>query len=79
MAERALLHKFNIRDISIKCGHCESYQTLTGFEPGDGFNTYRFECDNDACDPKVTRTLLEIPVVLDIFSQKHPDCGGTGD
>ena len=79
MAEPTVVHKFNIRDISLKCGNCGAYQTLTGFEPGDGYNSYTFECENDTCDAEVTRTILEVPVVLDIFYQKHPDCGGAGD
>ena len=72
-------NKFNIRDISIKCGNCNTYQALSGFEPGDGYNIYTYECDNDVCDAGLTRTLVEVPVVLDIFHEKHPDCGGTGD
>ncbi len=79
MSESEVLHKVNIRDLSIRCGHCNTYQTLTGFEPGDGYNIYTYECENDECDPAVTRTLVEVPVVLDVFYQKHPDCGGTGD
>lgn len=77
--EQGELHKINIRDISIRCGHCNSYQTLSGFEPSDGYNIYTYECKNDTCDPAATRTLIEVPVFLDIFYQKHPECGGTGD
>ena len=71
--------KINIRDISIKCGHCGTYQTLSGFEPADGFNIYTYECEDDRCAPATTRTLVEVPVVLDAFYQKHPDCGGPED
>jgi len=69
----------NIRDISIRCGRCLGYQTLCGFEPADGFNVYRYECETEGCDPATTRTLVEVPVVLDEFYRKHPDCGGPED
>jgi hypothetical protein len=72
-------HKINIRDMSIRCGACHAYQTLSGFEPADGYNVYTYECENDTCDPAATRTLVEVPAVLDLFYQKHPDCGGPED
>lgn len=69
----------NIRDLSIKCGVCDTYQTLSGWEPADGFNVYTYECENDACRPQATRTLLEVPTVVDLFARRHPEsaCGDT--
>jgi hypothetical protein len=71
--------KINIRDLSIKCGRCGEYQTLCSWEPGDGFNAYSFECEGGACDPSMSRTVLEVPAVLDLFYEAHPEsaCGGT--
>ncbi len=71
--------KINIRDLSVRCGRCDAYQTLCRFEPRDGYNVYTYECEHDRCEPAATRTLLEVPVVLDEFFEKHPDCGGGGD
>ena len=48
----------NIRDISVKCGNCDSYQTLAGFARREEWNVYTFECDHGRCDPAVTRTLV---------------------
>ncbi len=69
----------NIRDLSIRCGRCQSYQTLTTYEPGDGYNVYTYECENETCRPEATRTLVEVPVVLDLFARRHPesDCDGS--
>jgi len=66
----------NIRDLSIKCGRCGTYQTLVGFEPGDGFHAYVYECEGGPCDPGATRTIIEVPEALDLFYRRHPDCGG---
>ena len=66
----------NIRDISIKCGHCDTYQTLSGFERRAEFNVYTYECENDVCDPKVTRTLVEVPSELDEFAHRDPQWRG---
>jgi hypothetical protein len=63
----------NIRDISIKCGRCDSYQTLCGFEPGNERNVYTYECENDICDPSATRTLVEVPKDLDEFARRDPN------
>ena len=72
-AEELLMQTINIRNISIKCGHCQTYQTLTRFEPGGEWNVYTYECDNDSCDPSVTRTLVEVPRDLDEFAQRDPE------
>jgi hypothetical protein len=67
----------NIRQLSIKCGHCETYQTLLSFQHrDDGWNVYVYECENDKCDPAVTRTLLELPAEIDAFAQR--DAGWHG-
>ncbi len=67
----------NIRNLSIKCGHCGNYQTLCGFAPReDGWNVYTYECENDRCDPQVTRTYLEVPAHLDEFANRDPNWRG---
>lgn len=62
----------NIRNLSIKCGGCDTYQTLCRFERGEEWNVYTYECENDLCDPDATRTLLEVPVALDSFARRDP-------
>ena len=67
----------NIRNMSIKCGHCNTYQTLCAFKvQDDGWNVYVYECENDICDPAVTRTLLEVPMELDEFARRDPGWRG---
>ena len=68
----------NIRNISIKCGNCNTYQTLLAFERGDEWNTYTYECENDACPPETTRTLVEVPAHLDQFARRDPGWRGGG-
>ena len=63
----------NIRDISIKCGNCENYQTLSRFSQRDEFHVYTYECENDICDPAVTRTLVEVPRDIDEFARRDPE------
>lgn len=65
-----------IRDLSIRCGNCMNYQTLSGYSRRDAWNVYTYECEAGTCDAEKTRTLLEVPVALDVFAQRHPDCGG---
>lgn len=60
----------NIRNISIKCGHCQAYQTLCGFGRSGSWNVYTYECENETCDPEVTRTLVEVPRELDEFARR---------
>ena len=62
----------NIRHLSIKCGNCGTYQTLCGFARRDEWNVYTYECENDLCNPEVTRTLLEVPAELDQFARRDP-------
>ena len=67
----------NIRNLSIKCGHCDTYQTLSHFHRRDDeWNVYTYECENDVCDPAVTRTLLEVPADLDEFANRDPNWRG---
>jgi hypothetical protein len=68
----------NIRDISIKCGQCGTYQTLCGFEARGDLNVYTYECENDRCQPAVTRTLIEVPSELDEFARRDPEWRGGG-
>jgi hypothetical protein len=68
----------NIRNLSIKCGHCDTYQTLTAFSRREGWNVYTYECENDRCDPAVTRTLVEVPADLDEFAHRDPGWRGGG-
>ena len=66
----------NIRNISVKCGNCNTYQTLASFSRRDEWNVYTYECENDVCDPNVTRTLVEVPRDLDEFANRDPDWRG---
>ena len=68
----------NIREISIKCGHCDTYQTLMSFARRGDWNVYTYECENDQCDPAVTRTLVEVPRQLDTFARRDPEWGTPG-
>lgn len=68
----------NIRDISVKCGHCDTYQTLSGFARRGDWNVYTYECENEICDPEVTRTLIEVPRDLDAFARRDPEWRGGG-
>lgn len=70
------MNPVNIRNISIKCGHCDTYQTLCGFDQGEDWNVYTYECENDVCDPEVTRTLVEVPRDLDEFARRDPTWRG---
>ncbi len=68
----------NIRNISIKCGHCNTYQTLSAYSRREDWNVYTYECENDVCDPAMTRTLLEVPRQLDAFARRDPSGGAAG-
>jgi hypothetical protein len=70
--------KVNIRNISIKCGNCNTYQTLTSFGRRDDWNVYTYECENEICDQKVTRTIVEVPRDLDSFARRDPSWRGGG-
>ena len=68
----------NIRNLSIKCGHCDTYQTLSAYARRDDWNLYTYECENDVCDPKVTRTIVEVPAELDEFARRDEGWRGGG-
>ena len=70
--------KVNIRNISNKCGNCYTYQTLTSFGRREDWNVYTYECENDICDPKVTRTIVEVPRDIDSFARRDPQWRGGG-
>ena len=72
-ADQPAPEMINIRNLSIKCGSCGTYQTLTGFTRRDEWNVYTYDCENDVCDPAVTRTLLEVPAELDQFARRDPE------
>ena len=65
-------NSIHIRNLSIKCGHCHTYQTLCAFSQREEWNVYTYECENDVCDPEVTRTLVEVPAELDEFARRDP-------
>ena len=74
MSKRSMI---NIRNLSIKCGNCNTYQTLSHFQKGrEGWHVYTYECENDVCDPSVTRTYLEVPIELDEFGRRDPEWHG---
>lgn len=73
------MNPVDIRDISVKCGHCQGYQTLCGFERCGETHVYTYECENQICDPAVTRTLVEVPRELDEFARRDVHWEGQGD
>jgi hypothetical protein len=77
-APNATSDAINIRNISIKCGNCNTYQTLTAFGQREEWNVYTYECENDTCDPNVTRTIIEVPADLDSFARRDPTWRGGG-
>ena len=62
----------DIRNLSVQCGNCGTYQTLCQFSRRDDWHVYTYECENQICDPAVTRTLIEVPVALDEFARRDP-------
>ncbi len=68
----------NIRNFSVKCGNCDTYQTLSGFARRDEFNVYTYECENEVCDPLVTRTLVEVHRDIDEFARRDAGWRGGG-
>jgi len=66
----------NIRNLSIKCGNCDTYQTLSAYSRREDWNVYTYECENDVCDPEVTRTYVEVPQDLDAFARRDPGWRG---
>ncbi|MGH9464177.1 MAG: hypothetical protein ACRD0X_00925 [Thermoanaerobaculia bacterium] len=66
----------NIRNLSIKCGHCDTYQTLVHFHRAGESNVYTYVCENERCDPEVTKTYVEVPRELDEFAHRDPEWHG---
>lgn len=67
----------NIRNLSVKCGRCGQYQTLMTFsQTDDGWNVYTYECEDQICDPELSRTLLELPHDLDEYAHRDPGWKG---
>ena len=66
----------NIRNLSVKCGRCGDYQTLCAYDRRGDWNVYTYECENDVCDPEMSRTLLEVPASLDEFARRDPEWRG---
>lgn len=66
----------NIRDLSVRCGRCMNFMTMTGYTPREGWNSYTFSCEGGSCDPAQERAVVEVPIPLDEFAQRHPKCGG---
>ena len=63
--DRPDLHVIDIFMMSVKCGNCDAYQTIVKFVRAGDKNVYTYECENDVCDPNVTRTIVEVPAHLD--------------
>jgi hypothetical protein len=66
----------NIRDLSVKCGNCGTYQTLMAFRSEAEWNIYTYECENTVCSREMTRTLVEVPTELDEFARRDPGWRG---
>ncbi len=64
-AGEANRHVIDIFMMSVKCGNCDTYQTIVGFRKEATKNVYTYECENETCDPNVTRTIVEVPQHLD--------------
>jgi hypothetical protein len=58
-------HVIDVFAMSVKCGNCDTYQTIVGFTKMAEHNVYTYECENELCDPNVTRTIVEVPKHLD--------------
>jgi len=81
--DRPELHVIDVFVMSVRCGNCDTYQTIVGFKKFPDKNVYTYECENELCDPNVTRTILEVPRHLDnsvkraeelpYYSQTEPD------
>jgi hypothetical protein len=54
-----------------------NYMTLVGFSRRDEWHVYTYECEPGTCEKETNRTLLELPAELDLFSRRHPECGGS--
>ena len=63
--DRPELHVIDIFVMSVDAGDADAYQTIVKFRKGAEKNVYTYECENETCDPNVTRTFLEVPTHLD--------------
>lgn len=69
----------NIRNFSVKCGHCGNYQVIVSFRQIDAdWNEYVYECESPPCSNEVerSRTVLEIPADLDEYARRDPNWRG---
>ena len=46
------------------------------FERRGEWNVYTYECENGACEPDATRTLIEVPAEFDEFANRDPNWRG---
>lgn len=73
------LSPVNVRNFSVKCGRCGSYQVLVDFRRLDAeWNAYVYECDEEPCvsEEHRSRTILEIPADLDEYARRDPSWHG---
>lgn len=63
----------NVRNFSVKCGGCDTYQTLSHFERRGEWNVYTYLCESGACDQEASRTLIEVPAAIDEFANRDPE------
>jgi hypothetical protein len=47
-----------------------------GFSRREDWNVYTYECENQACEPEATRTLVEVPRDVDEFARRDPGWRG---
>ncbi len=59
------LHVIDVFMMSVRCGNCDTYQTIVKFRKLPDKNIYTYECENETCDPNVTRTIVEVPRQVD--------------
>jgi len=74
--ERRETHVVDVFMMSVKCGNCDKYQTIVGFEKRGDHHVYTYECDWDAspgCDQNVTRTIVEVPKHVDNSARRHEE------
>jgi hypothetical protein len=51
--------------MSVKCGNCDSYQTIVKFRKGRRRTSTRTSARTRSAIPNVTRTIVEVPKHLD--------------
>ena len=70
--DRPDLHVIDIFMMSVKCGNCDAYQTIVKFTRAGDKNVYTYECENEVCDPNVTRTIVEVPDAVRQLDARAP-------